>query len=69
MLGVITAELGAGAEDDGNMELMVDDMLGSEVVVVVAGVSVEEEIVDKICVAPLLASAFSRAKTTELVPC
>ena len=66
--GAIRAELGAGTEDDGNKELMVDDVPGSEVVVV-AGGSVEDEIVDKICVAPLLASVFSRARATVLVPC
>ena len=64
--GVIRAELGAGTEDDGNKEPMVDDVPGSAVVDV-AGGSVEDESVDKICVPPLVAM-FSRARTTELVP-
>jgi hypothetical protein len=65
--GVITAELGAGTEDDGNKEPMIDDVPGSAVVNVASG-SVEDESVAKICVAPLVAM-FSRARTTELVPC
>lgn len=66
--GVITAELGAGGEDVGNKELLVDDVPASEVLDVAGGI-VEDESVDKICVAPLLASMFSKARTTELVPC
>jgi hypothetical protein len=45
--GVMTAELGAEGEDDGNKELMVDDVPDCEVVNV-AGGSVEEESVDRI---------------------
>lgn len=41
------------------MELLVDE--GSEVI--------EEERVDKISVAPLLATVFSRARTTVCTPC
>ena len=65
---VMTAELGAEGEDDGAKELRVDDVPDCEVVAV-AGGSVEDEIVDKICVAPLPASVFCRARATVLVPC
>jgi hypothetical protein len=53
------AELGTGRADAVETELLVDE--GSEIV--------EEERVDKISVAPLLATMFSRARTTVCSPC
>lgn len=53
------AGLGTGTADAVEMGLLVDE--GSEIV--------EEERVDKISVAPLLATVFSRARTTVCTPC
>lgn len=64
---VIVAELGAGTGNAGVVELLVYDVPALKLIDVLVA-SIEDESRDNICVAPLLASMFSKTRTTVFTP-